>query len=386
MRSALGIFGGMAGAIVVVLVGRYGYITSDTVLDGVIAGFFFAVIALGGIGGPAVAVHLFRAAQGWQKAWGLIAAVVALVALATNLSNSLGAIAGRADKTLAERKSATEATKDARAAIARLTKQLGELPQFSPATADDVAAARSAVQAAEKATVAECGDGTNPKQRGPRCRDRETEERTARDVLKSVLANKGLTDQAARVNEDLAAERRKLEKAPAVSSANPLAETLARVLSMQADDAATWQQIATVVVVELLIAFALIAWELLRTDAASHRPPRLSVEAAQERREDGAASTPLAALPGIAPALPAPEVGSVARFMLACLPRAKGGQVTRGAVYKRYLRWCDEQEPRIDALPIPAFWEQFAPLCNRVRIRMREKGGKVYCIDVRLAA
>jgi hypothetical protein len=50
----------------------------------------------------------------------------------------------------------------------------------------------------------------------------------------------------------------------------------------------------------------------------------------------------------------------------------------RGAIYKRYLRWCDEQNPRAAPLPIPAFWMQFEPLCDRVKINMRERGGKVF--------
>jgi hypothetical protein len=58
----------------------------------------------------------------------------------------------------------------------------------------------------------------------------------------------------------------------------------------------------------------------------------------------------------------------------------------RGAIYKRYLRWCDEQSPHAAPLPIPAFWEQFEPLRGRVKINMRERDGKVFCVDIQLAA
>ena len=58
----------------------------------------------------------------------------------------------------------------------------------------------------------------------------------------------------------------------------------------------------------------------------------------------------------------------------------------RGAIYKRYLRWCDEQNPRAAPLAIPAFWEQFEPLCDRVKIKLSERAGKVRCVGVKLAS
>lgn len=364
----------IAGAIVVALVSRYGFATSDTRLDGIITAFFFAVIATGGIAGPAVATRLFRAGVGWGKVWGVLAGAIAVIALAANLSNSLGAIAGRADKTLAERKAVTDTSRDARTAIARLTSQLDTLEKFTPATADDATAASAAVTAAQKAALAECGDGTDPKKRGERCRAREAEERTARDTLKSTLANKSLTDRAEKLGADLADERGKLAKAPAVSSVNPMAETLARVFRMEADDAATWQQVVTVVVVELLIAFALIAWELLAVEAAP--------TGTQEREEPAVQEI----TPPVA-ALVSPERSSVQRFMLACLPRARGqSAVPMRVIYARYQRWCVEQAPVVEPLEAPAFLAQFVPLCERVQIAMRKKGGKVHCIGVSLAA
>lgn len=383
MRSAIGAFGVVAGIIVIALVGRYGFATSDTRLDGAIAAFFFGVIAVGGIAGPAVATRLFRGFTGWAKLWGVIAGALAIVALVANLSNSLGAIAGRADKTLAERQSAASTAKDTRAAIDRITGQIGELGKFTPATADDVAAARAAVQAAEKSTFAECGDGSNPKQRGPRCLTREGEEKTARETLKTALASKSLTDKASRLNSELAAERTRLEGAPKVASANPMAETLGRIFHMKADDAATWQQVVTVIVVELLIAFSLIAWELLEP---SKPTPAAPVETAPQTGRETVEHGPELQAEPARPMLPSPERSSVQRFMLACLPREKGNAVMVRVVYARYVRWCDEQEPRLEPLKAAAFFEQFAPLCEKVRIGMRKKAGKVHCIGVRLAA
>jgi hypothetical protein len=80
-------------------------------------------------------------------------------------------------------------------------------------------------------------------------------------------------------------------------------------------------------------------------------------------------------------------MGSVQRFMLACLPRAKvPSSVPVRVIYARYQRWCFEQEPSVEPLAAAQFFEQFAPLCERVQIPMRKKGGKVHCLGVSLAA
>jgi hypothetical protein len=94
----------------------------------------------------------------------------------------------------------------------------------------------------------------------------------------------------------------------------------------------------------------------------------------------------------VPPELPPPralnaDAALVARFMLECLPRCEGGEAMRGAIYRRFLRWCDEQSPPAAPAPNAAtFWAHFEPLCERVGIKLRTKAGKVYCVGVKLAA
>lgn len=83
---------------------------------------------------------------------------------------------------------------------------------------------------------------------------------------------------------------------------------------------------------------------------------------------------------------PAAPVGDVKRFLLACLPRAHGEQVTLSAVYARYCRWCEEQEPKATAHSATAFAEEFKAISARVALRTRQDGSKVYCLDVKLVA
>lgn len=416
MRNAVGIFGATAGVIVVALVARYGFVTSDTRLDGAITAFFFAVIAVGGIGGPAVAVHLFRSSEGWGKTWGVIAGVIACVALLANLSNSLGAIAGRADKTIAERTKAADDVKDARAELKRFAKEREALPAFTPATDDDVTAARDAVAAAGRASAVECGDGTNPKQRGSRCRDREGEEKAKREALAAVLTNKGLTDRAAKIDADAVAARRKLEQAPPVASVNPMADTLARIFHIEADSAATWQQVATVIVVELLIAFALIAYELLGTSghavastdatpetvaAEDLQAPPVAVNLATP--DAGTAPAHLVELPAVEPAAAAmlpprqrrPQKsvkpikadrrpGDVAKFAVACLRPSAGASIAIPVLYQPYTRWCEQQGFR--AIPREKFEGLFSALCDLSGFTRSEESGETCCLNLELAA
>ena len=77
---------------------------------------------------------------------------------------------------------------------------------------------------------------------------------------------------------------------------------------------------------------------------------------------------------------------TVGRFMLACLSKAPGEEAAGGAVFARYRRWCSEQTPPHAALETKAFAQQFAERCERLGIRMRRDGSKVYCVGVQLVA
>ena len=113
-------------------------------------------------------------------------------ALLLNLSNSLGALAGRSSRALAEVTSKTAALKDDRAELKRLQDRLDSLGKFEPTDAAAVAAFASAARAATTAKERECGNG-DPKQRGKLCRDREDAERLANDALAKATAAKATT-------------------------------------------------------------------------------------------------------------------------------------------------------------------------------------------------
>ena len=331
MRNALGIFGAIGGAVVVAMAALYGCTTSDTAINGVVVGFFFAIIALGGVAGPAAVVHLAAHLRRWAKLWALPAALVVICAILGNLSNSLGALAGRADKMLAERANASDTTKDDRAELKRVAAERTAMT-FTRATVGTVKAARVAVEAAERTRRAECGNG-DPKQRGDNCRLRETQEQASRNALSTVLANADITEQAEKLDVDAAAIRARLEKAQPVQSVNPLADALGHILSMPAAAAATWRDFFLVAIAELLIAGSLAAYEGLRHSTEVEGPdvarPHVDMPLAVE-----AVSNDVSRLE--APPPRAPSSDDVTRFLLACLKRAKGATVTWAELYVGY--------------------------------------------------
>jgi|GEM_PF-1909218 len=395
-RVAAYIFAGIPAAIGIAFVARYAYVTSDTAVDGIANAFLFGMIAAGAFAGPACAVAV---AHNGRKVAGAVLGILATLAIVANWSHTLGAIAHRGAGTEAASAKAKADERDARTELERLATERASL-RFTPATAEAVEAAREAVAVAAAVRQAECGNG-DPRQRGPNCRQRETEEAAKRDALASVLANRAATESADALDRQAAAIRARLTKAPPAKEANSLGEALGRLLPwLPAATAATLQQGLVSAIAELLIAAALALPELLRRDRGTAL--RTDTEAPQEPASapaSAAAPAPLAedrpkasrrvpSIAGVALAEPpAPEaVGSVVEFMLACLPRKRGEQVPVTAIYARYRRWCAEREPELAALEPAAFAEQFRALCERAQVRTDRRGERIYVQDVALVA
>jgi hypothetical protein len=316
----------------------------------------------------------------------VVAALVAAVALSVNLSNSLGAVAGRADKTLAERAKVAEARKDSRALLARIEAERAEM-RVASTTAEAVQAAHEAVAAAERARAAECD------QRGRFCRQRESEEQAKRDALAQLLANYAATEKAATLDKQAAALRERLEGLPPISSPNPLADNLGRILSLPADTAATAQQVAMVVVVELLIAFSLIAWELL----TPVREPITGAVSTAKRGKVAAIEPELT----VAATTPAPiarhrlgrgvtvieagrPAGDVAKFAVARLRPAAGSSIPIPTLYRPYREWCEAHGFR--ALPQQTFTDLFEKLCDLSGFTLTTETGAARCLNLELVA
>jgi hypothetical protein len=384
MRVALGIVGGIGALVLTELAASYGYSTSPDPTAGAGIAFFYAFVAIVGMGGPAAVVYFANHALGWAKLGTVPLAVVMLAAMFGNLTNSLGAVVSRSDAQIALRSRVTDAGRNDRAQLERLMRERAAMV-FTPATTETVTAARDALSAAERSRAAECGNG-DPKQRGKNCRDREGDERTAAEALSAATIAKAATDRAAQLDGDIAALRIRMATAPAVASVNPLGDALERILGLPASEAATWQQGYLVFVAELATACLLAAWEALRGEPSpTRRPP----EPAAMPAVAPAVATKRATMVAGVELTPAPRPmasGSVASFMLTCLPRARGADESLAVVYARYCRWCTEQAPAVDCATASTFAEQFRALCERFGVRTEKRSGKVYVIGVRLVA
>src|SRR5262245_11905836 len=93
----------------VLLAGRYGYKSADTEIDAIINASVFAAIALCACLFDAAAVRLYFMRH---KVGAIAIGLIGSAALVVTITNSLGAIASRADAVTAQRKSVTDTRAD----------------------------------------------------------------------------------------------------------------------------------------------------------------------------------------------------------------------------------------------------------------------------------
>jgi hypothetical protein len=258
MRGLFGCLAVLLGAVSVSLAARYGYKGADTAVDGLISAVVFGAIALCAFIFDAAAVRL------WFMRHCLGAGVVGTIsaaALVVTFTNSLGAIAGRADINQAERiRASTEIAAD-RAELKRLAHERDGIA-LRPVTEDALTAAREAVVGAERIRLAECGNG-DPRQRGSSCRARETDEQTRRDALGALLLDQAAATRASELDAAAAAIRIRLAKTAPVHNANPLGSVLELLFGAGASVLTAWQQAIVAAVFELCLVGVMVIFELL---------------------------------------------------------------------------------------------------------------------------
>jgi hypothetical protein len=381
MRSAVGIFGVVCGLIVIGLVGRYGFKSTDIEADAWIMAFLFGAIAAGGLFGHAVAVRLWRTSQAASVAVGIVSAV----ALLLNLSNSLGAIAGRADTATMERIAKNRSIRAAEAELKRLTDLRTAMPAFIQTDVDAVSAAKRAADAATTAKERECGAG-DPKQRGRFCRDKEDAEKVATEALAQVSAAKAATDRATKLEADAQKQGDKLAELGPLVVVNVQGSAIAKLFRLpdeEADFAATAQQFGVAVVVELIIVMCMIAWEVL-----GHALPMTA------RPEDVASNAAVASLEVAPPSTlalpPSPKLvaanneprASIPKIMTAALEPAAGKRVELEEAFSAYAGACQAEGKR----PVAPgqFVDPLRTFCKAAGIRIKDEGGHVYLMNVQL--
>lgn len=359
-------------AIGVWFVAHYAYTTSDTAIDAYSNAFVFAMIAGGAYLCPALAIAIGRrnriaAAFFW---------LVAVLAIATNWSNTLGAITNRGAGLEAERAKAAKDLKNGERRLAQVDAELARLPVLA-VTPEAVSAADAAVKAAERARAAECD------KRGPFCRQRETDEQSKRDALAALTADKAKSDLRERLSTEAAAIRKRLANAPAVKEPNTLGTALGRLLPwVDADTASTAQQGLMSLIVELLIAAFLALPELL---SSPHRTPvrvatRQEKGPQQERVERVAEPLALPKPRLVSEQLPAL---SVAEYAAERLQPSLEGSLSVDELYADYQNTAKRRSA--PALGADQFAASFVKLCEGTAIAPVELAGVVYLSNVQFA-
>ena len=406
MHRLIGTFAVVAGAIIVVLAARHGYVSSGAPASGVVA-TIFALFAIGGLVGPAFAVYL------WQRsrAWSILVGFLALAALGATLSITLGAIQGRADEhrvervaepiaePIAEPEPIVEPVKVAdpftenRDALDRIKRELASLRDHDMITVAVVEAAKAVAAAATESRQAACS--SNSSGQSNRCSQRESDERKALGAVAEAKENRAATERVNALRVELAMIQRRLAGAPRPVIEAPRAEAPPPVIKTRAQapppedlltkaaertqlfqipnvadvTAATWQKFALAAFVELLIAYAFVAFELMRRKALQRAASSLKpLGRGVSRGRAVSAQTP---------------ARRIYEYADDRLEKQVGTEVAFSDVYRDYEAWC--QHHRTSVLTPYDFADRVARIFKGTDVFTRERNEIIQLVNVRLA-
>lgn len=370
MRALAGIFGIVCSVVIVAVVARYGYQGADNPVDGAIWAFIFGVVALGGLGAHPLAFRVWRI----NKAVAALIGLAGVMALSVNLSNSLGAMAGRHDEKQATRLQTADIVENTRRDLSRAQTER-EAMRFVPTNAETVAAKQTALKSAETTRKAEC------EVRGNRCRDRETAEQKAADELAEAAKQKAATDRAAVLDSEIVSLQRRIEIAGPVLDSNAEGSALAKLFNLPtswADWLTVWKSFALAVVAELLIVLSLVAFELLGADKSSRRREvAIDIEPVVETVD------PPRQFPVQRPRLVSSSspVGNVL-IIMADVMEPGSGRVEFADAYASYKAECIGQEKQ--PVSVEEFSRQLKTICSEMGIHLERQGELVFLNGVSL--
>ena len=324
MRHVALLFAILGGAGLTFVSARYGYKLSDDPNDAITWGFLYGSITAGGLYGHAFAQRTYR----HHNLWGAFIFIVAAMATIISLSNALGSLASRGNNTTAQ----------------------------AEKTASDVDMWRSelAAKRLERGSLQERGKAIPPQ---------------------LVADIKDLTG--------------KLERSGPVVEANPLGAALTRLFNMGKEEAkklSTWQNILMLAVVELMVAAAMIGYEIQthahhqeRAQLGERVPLSVGVSRAPQL---GKGSAPLIAVqqhPRLISSQAEPY-GNVFDFVADATERGSG-RLELNELGRAYTRACKEQGKK--AVTPERFAEDIKSLCRASGIRIQNNGENVYLSSVR---
>jgi hypothetical protein len=164
-----------------------------------------------------------------------------------------------------------------------------------------------------------------------------------------------------------------------VQHANPQAAAISNLLHIPVDDAVNWYAFVASLALELAGMAA-----MMRADTA--QPPQVGKDQPREFPVEPptTSSQKIEQPSNVVALIQPPKAGSVEKFMLACVTRAKGSTVSWAELYIRYHRWC--ADGNLTAMSADLFGRRLDSLRAEGVLRARAKGDDVYCLDVKLVA
>ena len=263
---------------------------------------------------------------------------------------------------------ATTARSDAEGTLSRLRDERKTLPAFDFATDDSIQAAKDAVKAAEDAIKQECGKV------GENCRKRQADATQRRAELSKTIRDKAATDQAKDLDhqiKDAEIIASKVDVKTAVKSADPMSDSMAKVLNVSTD---TIQLVGTIIfALTIEVGSGIGVWLVFHS-----RPHRIEIIEQVVPKRQLAPQQPVVSGQNHQVVL-APLSSSSDqirdRFFNQCLIPASGHRVSGSALFAVYERWCRDNghEPmNIHAFGREAPWEK------------RKISGVIYYLDARV--
>ncbi|MCP4779587.1 MAG: hypothetical protein GY877_02245 [Hyphomicrobium sp.] len=395
MHRMIGTSAVVAGMIIVVLAARHGYVSSGAPASGVVA-TIFTLFAIGGLFGPAFAVYLWKR----SRACSILVGFLALAALGATLSITLGAIQVRADEPRVERivepiaepiaepypivepvKVADPFAED-RDALDRIKRELASLRDHDMITAAVVEAAKAVAAAATESREAACS--SNSGGQSNRCSQRESDERLALGAVAEAKENRAATERVNALRVELAMIQRRLAEAPppviktrraqAPPPEDLLTKAPERTQFFQVPDvadvtSATWQKFALAAFLELLIAYAFVAFELMRPKALQRAASSLKLLGrVVSRGRAVSAQTP---------------TRRIYEYADDRLEKQVGTEVAFCDVYRDYKAWC--QHHLTSVLTPYDFADRVARIFRGTDVFTRERNEIIQLVNVRLA-
>jgi hypothetical protein len=363
MRVLFGCVAVLLGLVSISLAARYGYKGADTTIDGVISAVVYGAIALCAFLFDTAAVRLWF--QGHRVGSGAIG-LIAAAALVVTFTNSLGAIAGRADITLAQQTRAADNRIADQRDLVRLEKTLAGLGNFIPTDEQAVEAAKRAADTATSNRVAECD------KRGPNCRARELDEQTAASQLATATAAKPATDRARQLEAEIRRVRARLDAGEPIGNPNPLGNALALLLGEAASVLTAWQQAIVAAVFEFCLVGVMVIYELL-----GHAP-----QPAQQHRGDVTVEK-VARM-----AKPRGRIGTTAKSVKSYVheqvfPADEGDRVEVKTLMQDYRAWCTRKG--LMPIALAEFLDEIEKLFGKLGIEIKVGDDqRVYCLKVKI--